>query len=272
LNRRKFALTTAAGGVAGLLIVWSATAFGQIQRVLPQYDPASRERGKTAFGAACGFCHGQDARGGEGGPDLLHSVIVLQDEGGKDLGAFLQKGRPEKGMPAFSGLPQAQATDIATFLHAEVLAAMTGRKVEVNIVTGDAKAGEAYFNGEGKCRSCHSVKGDLKGVGAKYDPLVLQDKAMSPRGGVGFGGPAPGPPQMLTVTLPSGEAVNGRLLRLTLFDVTLRDAQGVRHTYARDGETPKVEVKDPLQGHFDTMLKITDKQMHDLTAYLVTLK
>jgi hypothetical protein len=199
-------------------------------------------------------------------------VIVLQDEGGKEFGAFLLKGRPEKGMPAFSGMPQPQATDIATFLHAEVLAAMTQRRVEVNIVTGDAKAGEAYFNGEGKCRSCHSITSDLKGVGAKYDPLVLQDKAMSPRGGVGFGGPAQGPPEMVTVTMPSGEAVEGTLLRLTLFDVTLRDARGVRHTYPRDGETPKVEVKDPLRGHFDTMLKITDQQMHDLTAYLVTLK
>jgi len=258
--------------IACLLISWCAAVFGQVQRVLPQYDPASRERGKIAFGAACGFCHGQNARGGEGGPDLLHSVIVLQDEEGKHFGAFLMKGRPEKGMPGFDGMPQAQATDIATFLHAEVLAAMAERKVDVNIVTGDAKAGEAYFEGEGKCRSCHSSTVDLKGVGAKYDAPVLQDKAMSPRGGVGFGGPAPGPPKMVMVTLPSGEAVNGTLLRLTPFDVTLRDVNGVRRTYTRDGESPKVEVKDPLQGHFETMLKITDKQMHDLTAYLVTLK
>lgn len=246
--------------------------FAQMQRTLPQYDQASRERGKTAFGAACGFCHGQNARGGEGGPDLLHSVIVLQDEGGKNLGEFLQKGRPEKGMPAFNGMPQAQATDIATFLHAEVLAAMTQRRVEVSIVTGDAKAGEAYFNGEGKCATCHSITSDLKGIATKYDPITLQDKAMSPRGGTGFGGPAPGPQQTVTVTLPSGEAVSGTLLRLTLFDVTLRDAQGARRTFARDGDTPKVEVRDPLEGHFELMRKITDKQMHDLTAYLVTLK
>lgn len=260
------------GVVAGCVLIAAAPVFGQMQRVLPQYDPMSRERGKTAFGAACGFCHGQNARGGEGGPDLLHSVTVLQDEGGKDLGAFLQKGRPEKGMPAFTGMPQAQATDIATFLHAEVLAAMTQRTVQISIVTGDAKSGEAFFNGGGKCAACHSVSGDLKGVGTKYDPITLQDKAMMPRGGTGFGGPAPGPKKRVTVTLPSGERFSGALERITLFDVTLRDAAGTRRTFARNGDTPKVEVNDPLQGHFDNLLKITDKQMHDITAYLVTLK
>lgn len=256
----------------GFALTVPTLSLAQMQRTLPQYDQASRDRGKTAFGAACGFCHGQNARGGEGGPDLLHSVIVLQDEGGKDLGEFVQKGRPEKGMPAFTGMPQAQATDIATFLHAEVLAAMTQRRVEVSIVTGDAKAGEAFFNSEGKCKTCHSLAGDLKGIAAKYDPITLQDKAMSPRGGTGFGGPAPGPQQTVSVTLPGGETVSGTLLRLTLFDVTLRDAQGARRTFARDGNTPGVEVKDPLDGHFDLMRRITDKQMHDLTAYLVTLK
>jgi cytochrome c oxidase cbb3-type subunit III len=250
----------------------AAPAWAQQQRTLPQYDPASRERGKTAFGATCGFCHGQNARGGEGGPDLLHSVIVLQDEGGKDLGEFLQKGRPEKGMPAFTGMPQAQSTDIATFLHAEVLAAMTQRTLQINIVTGDAKAGEAFFNGAGKCSTCHSVTGDLKGIGGKYDAITLQDKAMMPRGGTGFGGPAPGPKQMVTVTLASGETHTGTLERITMFAVTLRDASGTRRTFARDGEMPKVEVKDPLQGHFENLLKITDKQMHDTTAYLVSLQ
>jgi cytochrome c oxidase cbb3-type subunit III len=256
----------------GYLLFTALSLFAQQQRVLPQYDSASRERGKTTFGAACGFCHGQNARGGEGGPDLLHSVIVLQDEGGKDLGEFLKAGRPEKGMPSFAVIPPAQATDIATFLHSEVLAAMTQRSVQVSIVTGDAKAGEAFFNGDGKCITCHSITGDLKGIGTKYDPITLQDKAMMPRGGTGFGGPPAGPTQQVTVTLPSGESYSGTLVRLTLFNVTLRDAKGMRRTFARNGDTPKVEVKDPLQGHFDNLSKMTDKHMHDLTAYLVTLK
>ncbi len=260
------------GMVAGCWLALSFPIWAQMQRVLPTYDPASRERGKTAFGATCGFCHGQNARGGEGGPDLLHSVIVLQDEGGQDLGKFLQTGRPDKGMPAFVGMPAASSTDIATFLHAEVLAAMTQRSVQIDIVTGDAKAGEAFFNGEGECSACHSVTNDLKGIGAKYDAITLQDKAMMPRGGTGFGGPPPGPKRTVTVTLPSGESFSGTLDRITLFDVTLHDAAGTRRTFARNGDLPKVEVKDPLQGHFDNLLKITDKQMHDITAYLVTLQ
>lgn len=257
---------------AGYLFIAAFPLFGQMRQVLPQYDQTSRERGKTAFGAACGFCHGQNARGGEGGPDLLHSVIVLGDEGGKELGQFLQAGRPDKGMPAFNGMPQAQVTDIATFLHAEVLAAVSQRSVQVDIVTGDAKAGQAFFNGEGKCNTCHSVTGDLKGIGSKYDPITLQDKAMMPRGGTGFGGLPPGPQQQVTVTLPSGEKFDGTLLRLTLFYVTLRDAKEIRHSFARNGDVPKVEVKDPLEGHFENLSKMTDQHMHDITAYLVTLK
>ena len=95
---------------------------------------------------------------------------------------------------------------------------------------------------------------------------------MMPRGGTGFGGPPAGPRQQVSVTLPSGEKFTGALRRLTLFDITLRDAKGIRHTFARDGDTPKVDVKDPLQGHFDNLRKMTDKTMHDITAYLVTLK
>lgn len=245
---------------------------GQVQQNLQKYDQASRDRGKTGFGAACAFCHGGNARGGEGGPDLLHSEVVLQDEGGKQLHPFLVKGRPEKGMPSFAALKPDQATDIATFLHAEVFAAVAQRSVQVNIVTGDAKRGAEFFNGEGKCSGCHSVTGDLKGIGAKYEPLVLQDKAMSPRGAAMFGNSAPGLVPIATITLPSGETFTGSVLRMNLFNLTIRDTKGIRRTFALDGDHPKVEVRDPLQGHIDNILKMTDQHMHDLTAYLVTLK
>jgi cytochrome c oxidase cbb3-type subunit 3 len=245
---------------------------GQVRQNLQRYDQASRDRGKTGFGAACAFCHGANARGGEGGPDLLHSVVVLQDESGTQLGAFLQKGRPDKGMPAFTALKQEQATDIATYLHAEVLAAVSQRNVQIDIVTGNAKRGEEFFNGEGKCTTCHSITDDLKGIGSKYEPIVLQDKAMSPRGPAMFGNPAPGAQPIATITLPSGEVVTGAVLRMNLFNITIRDAKGTRRTFARDGDAPKVDVRDPLQAHIDNLLKMTDQHMRDLTAYLVTLK
>ena len=61
-------------------------------------------------------------------------------------------------------------------------------------------------------------------------------------------------------------------MRIDDFIVTLMDADGVTHTFRRDGDTPKVEVRDPLQGHKDLLKVYTDKDIHDVTAYLVTLK
>ena len=255
-----------------LLLMCAAGAQGQVRQSYPKYDPASRDRGKAAFGAACAFCHGTNARGGQGGPDLLHSVIVLQDEDGKQFREFLLKGRPDRGMPAFASLTQAQGTDIATFLHNEVLAAVSQRNVTINIVTGNAKRGEEFFNGEGKCSSCHSTTGDLKGIGSMYEPIVLQDKAMSPRGPAMFGNAPPGAAPVATITMPSGEIIKGSVLRMNLFNITIRDSQGTRRTVARDGDVPKVEVNDPLQAHIDNLMKMTDEHMRDLTAYLVTLK
>ncbi len=259
-------------GLALLLTILSCPTFAQVRQMLQEYDQASRERGKTAFGAACAFCHGGNARGGEGGPDLLHSVIVLQDEGGKQLREFLQKGRPDRGMPAFANVTSEQAGDLATFLHAEVLSAVAQRSVKVSIVTGDAKAGEAFFNGAGRCSSCHSVTGDLKRIGSKYDPITLQDKAMSPRGAPLLGGTPFGVKPVATISLPSGEQFTGDILRLSLFDITIIDSHGVRRTFARDGDVPKLDMEDPLQSHIENLLKMTDQNMHDLTAYLVTIK
>jgi len=244
----------------------------------PQFDPASVNRGQQMFVAQCGFCHGSHATGGQSGPDLIRSVLVMGDENGQQLGEFLKVGRPDKGMPKFD-LSQEQNRDLATFLHQRVAAAANrgGYKI-LDILVGDAKAGEAYFNGAGKCHTCHSPTGDLKGIGAKYDPVTLQGRIVMPRGRGGFGGRGRGmgePSRSLptvTVTLPSGESFSGLLLRITDFDVTLRDSAGVLRSFTRDGETPKVEVKDPLQAHVDLLAKWKDSDIHNLTAYLVTLK
>ena len=234
---------------------------------IPKFDSAAIERGKAAFIGSCGFCHGSNARGGEKGPDLVRSVMVLDDEAGRELGEFLKQGRPEKGMPSFE-LAATQVSDIAIFLHSEVAAAAFRNTYKIlDILVGDPKAGKAYFNGAGKCSSCHSVTSDLKGIGAKYDPVKLQDKMIMPRDD-----PKAGPQIQVTVTLPSGERIAGDLVRLTDFDVTLRDSAGVRHTYTRNGDSPKVETKDPLQAHIDMLPSYKDKDIHNLTAYLATLK
>jgi mono/diheme cytochrome c family protein len=238
---------------------------------------AAVERGEQLLVAECGFCHGANARGGSGGPDLLRSEIVLNDENGKELGDFLKVGRPDKGMPKFDLTP-AQVSDLAAFLHARIATAVNRNAYKIlDILTGDAKAGEAYFTGAGRCTSCHSPSGDLKGIGSKYDAVALQGRIVMPprgRGGPGRGAPPePGKGAItVTVTPANGPPVTGLLLRITDFDVTLRDASGQSHSFLRDGDVPKVVINDPLKAHLEMVTKWTDQDMHNMTAYLATLK
>jgi cytochrome c oxidase cbb3-type subunit 3 len=242
----------------------------------PPDDPAGR--GRKVFGGNCGFCHGADARGTDQAPDLARSLLVAGDEKGKELGDFLKVGRTGKGMPVFPALTQPEIADLATFLHGRVDAARSQTiQMGANILVGDAKAGEVYFNGAGKCSSCHSAVGDLKGIGSKCDPVTLQDRFVNPRfacarpDGQGPVKPAQ-KPILVKVTIPSGQVISGTLVSVTDFQVTLRDATGSRRSFSRENDVPKVEINDPLQAHLDQLLKYTDKEMHDLTAYLVTLK
>lgn len=237
----------------------------------PPVDPAAAERGRLFFAQTCSFCHGIDARGGaEGGSDLTRSAIVLADSTGAQLGQFLQVGRPEKKMPAFP-LPPGQVSDLAMFLRSATAA---GGRGPAAIVVGDAKAGAAFFHGAGNCATCHSTTGDLKGIGSRYPTAALQGRIVLPRGRGGYPGRGSeiAPFRSVTVTLPSGERRTGTLVSVSIFEVTLQDASGARHTFTRNQDVPKVEIKDPLQAHLDLMATLTDKAMHDLTAYLVTLR
>ena len=234
------------------------------------YDAATIERGKSAFVANCGFCHGANARGGESGPDLVRSAVVIDDENGNLIMPIVHGGRQTQGMPKVD-VSEKQLADIVAFLHEGVRAAAErGTYKVLNIVTGNARAGEAYFIGAGKCATCHSVTGDLKGIGAKYDPVALQGRIVMPVGG--RPGRRNSSPIEVTVTLSAGKVVTGTLERIDDFTVALTDAAGEFRSFARHGETPKVVLKDPVQAHFDMLPKYTDADIHNLTAYLVTLK
>jgi mono/diheme cytochrome c family protein len=245
-------------------------------RPLPRsgLDAAMVERGQTIFVSQCGFCHGPSGKGGEGGPDLIRSVLVLDDEKGDKVGPVILNGRPDKGMPKFTMTPT-QILEISTFLHQRIFDAAQRSTYQIlNIVTGNPKQGEAYFNGAGKCSSCHSVTGDLKGIGAKYDPVTLQTRFLMPRGGRAPMGSSStdSKPITVTVTLPSGQSLNGILDRIDDFNVALTTPDGEYHSFARNGDTPNVQVHDPLQAHLDMLTHYTDADIHNLTAYLVTLK
>jgi cytochrome c oxidase cbb3-type subunit III len=240
----------------------------------PKFDQASVARGQQIFIANCGFCHGPRATGGEKGPDLLRSVLVLHDDGGQSIGQVIQNGRPDKGMPKFSMTPQ-QIADIATFLHSSVAAAANRDDYKVlNIVTGDAKAGESYFNGPGHCTSCHSVTGDLKGIGARYEPLALQDRIVMPRErGPNEKGEPLKPFVTFTVSTSKGESLSGVPVNFDDFNVALIDAAGDYHSFVRENENnPHIEIHNRLAAHLEMLTKYKDSDIHNLTAYLVTLK
>jgi mono/diheme cytochrome c family protein len=239
----------------------------------PQFDPAVVGRGKELFGVSCGFCHGPDARGTGAGPDLARSLVILSDENGKQLGELLQTGIPDRSMPAFPGFNREQVSDIATFLRFQVNASRSRGTPATNVLVGNAAAGEAYFKGVGQCSTCHSVTKDLKGIGSKYEPVMLQDKIVSPRsGGRGRGETSDPFPRMVKVTLESGQAITGSLILLNEFAVTLRDHDGERRSFRREQGIPKVEIVDPLQAHQAMLAKYRDEDLHNLTAYLATLK
>ena len=244
----------------------------------PPADPAEVERGKAIYGVHCAFCHGSDARGGEGGPNLIRSQVLLNDQHGELVAPIVQKGLPDRGMPKFD-LTTTQVSDIAAFIHSfRVGGYDVSRMQPPSILVGDAKAGETYFKSH--CASCHSADRDLKGIGTRIaDPKSLQQNWLIPGSGRGarggFGGgtaTAAVSPTTVSVTLANGRQSEGRLVRIDDFIVTLAADDGSQHTFRRDGDVPKVEVHDPLEPHKKLLPTYTDTEIHNVTAYLVTLK
>jgi cytochrome c oxidase cbb3-type subunit 3 len=238
-----------------------ATAQSPAATPAPTIDKAAADRGQGIFSSSCSFCHGSQATGTEQAPNLLRSPLVFQDHGGDTLGPFLKQGRPTLGMPAFPTFEPQQVQDISAFLHARIQQVRGTRLPETALLVGDPKAGLAYFNGAGKCSTCHSATGDLAHIGSKEQPLALTTSFLTP----------PPKPSEVTVVLPSGQSVKGKLEYLDEFTVSLVDSAGVYHTWPRD-RTKSVDVADPLAAHKAMLPVYTDKDIHDLLAYLVTLK
>lgn len=235
-------------------------------------DEDAAARGKTVYIAQCITCHGTRARGGDRGADLVRSVVVLHDRYGNTVGPFLAKGHPE-GRPVT--LTQDQIVDLSHFLHQQVGDTLrTGPYNHVlNILVGDPKEGKAFFDGPGKCSQCHSTTGDLAHIGSKYDPPVLQLKVVFPQTAA-FGRRSASnsrKPVTVTVTTSSGEHVTGVLDQIDDFNVSLHDDSGQYHSFPR-GPGVKVEKHDPYATHIALLDEYTDKDIHDVVAYLETFK
>jgi mono/diheme cytochrome c family protein len=239
-------------------------------------DPAAADRGRTIYIAECITCHGNRARGGESGPDLVRSLTVLHDRYGNAIGPFLLHGHPMQSGRSSTTLTSQQIADLSHFLHQRVYDTLRSGPYSqvINVLTGDAAAGRTYFNGAGRCNSCHSPAGDLAGIAKKYDPAALQQRFLFPQT-VGFGrggrGVARTKPVTVTVTPRSGVPVSGTLVSIDDFNVSLRDASGEYHCWKRTPDL-KVQENNPYAAHIALLDQYTDKNIHDLVAYLETLK
>jgi mono/diheme cytochrome c family protein len=236
-------------------------------------EPAAAERGQKIYAAECVTCHGASARGTERGANLIRSPRVLRDRYGSAIGPFLKLGHPmQTGAPSAT-LSDTQIVDISHFIWDRINSTLRGSpEFDVkDVLTGDPRAGEAYFKGDGGCSSCHSPSGDLAGYGKRYAPVDIQQRFVFPgaTGGRGRGGARP--QVTATVTFPSGPAVSGVLVSSDDFHVALRDESGQYRSWVR---TPAMKIvkKDPYRAHVELLDRLTDKAMHDVVAYLETLK
>jgi cytochrome c oxidase cbb3-type subunit III len=245
----------------------------------PPGDPEAIKRGNGLYGVYCRACHGSDLRGGDqGGPNLLRSQLVLNDQAGELILPVVQQGRQNPGMPVMPPLPipPDDVKAIAAYIHSVTASARgqgappEGPPIELNIVVGDAKAGQEYF--AKVCTSCHSAA-DMQGIATRVgEPMALQNYWVGGgRGGSGRGGGAPSV-VTATVTDASGQKTEGRLIRLDDFYVVVGLADGTSRSFRRDGDVPKIEVRDPREAHRKLLPTYADKDIHNVTAYLVTLK
>ena len=256
--RRRTRTLTFSVLIVFLITIFNSPAWPQADT----QDPAI-ERGHKQFEQACGFCHGPDATGARG-PDLVRSPLVAHDVKADLISEVIRHGRPDKGMPAMP-LTDVQVSDIAAFLHARAAEALSSSGLPSvypveKLLTGNAGAGKVFFNGVGGCSKCHSPTGDLDKVAAKYSPIELEAHMLYPDGRH----------TTAIVTLPSGEQIKGPVVHVDDFVVSLREASGWYRSFSRSAV--KVELQDTLAAHRELLGKLTQADVHNLFAYMETLK
>jgi mono/diheme cytochrome c family protein len=233
----------------------------------PEPDKAAAARGAPLFQQTCAFCHGPQGRGATGA-SLLTSDVVLGDDHGEHLVPFLKKGLPEKGMPAFATMPDDELKNIAEFVHMQVEdVANRGTYHVLNILVGNSALGQDYVAAH--CMSCHTAK-TFAHIGSKFrSPQQLQ------RGWIWPARPVSSADSSLAdtaaVKMPDGGAITGRVTQVSDFRITVVDQAGKANVIDRK---PGVEVRmnDPLAAHQEMIMTLTNDDMHNVTAYLDTLK
>jgi cytochrome c oxidase cbb3-type subunit III len=246
-----------------LLLAAALAPSAAAQFPTPPASAALLSAGKALFLEKCAFCHGPDAAGGESGPDLTRSSLVAADNGGNRIAPVVRDGRPQAGMPAFS-ISEQEMSALVAFMHNQktVLEKSGGRRGvdDADLQTGNAEAGKKYFNGAGKCASCHSPSGDLAGIATRLKGLKLEQRMLNPGNATA----------KVTVTLPSGQTITGRLSYHDEFVIGLKDANGWYRSWPADAV--RFVIDAPAEAHVDLLGKYTDDDIHNLMAYLQTLR
>lgn len=234
-------------------------------------DPKAAELAKPLYASDCQACHGPDARGTSDGANLVRSETVLKDRYGSRLGPYLATSHP----PGLKPLTNMQVLLLSHFLRARVLDTLRGSPLfkPGDVLTGNPRAGEAYFKGAGGCTKCHATSGDgdLAAIGRRMDPITIQQRFLFPNNVASRRRATPAPVTKVTITTAAGETLSGALIYIDDFNVSFRDASGAQRTVRR-GPHVRVTKQDPYAAHVELLSRITDKAMHDVVAYLASLK
>jgi cytochrome c oxidase cbb3-type subunit 3 len=134
---------------------------------------------------------------------------------------------------------------------------------ESDLQTGNADAGRRYF--QAACSKCHSPTGDLAGIATRLRGLQLLQRMLYP----GSGGGGAVKPAKVTV-VADGKTFSGVLAYRDEFTIALTDAEGWYRSWPT--RQVKATVDDPLAAHVEQLGKYTDDDMHDVLAFLQTLK
>ena len=288
--------------VLGILLLFSGvTLFLYAQDLEVDIAPAAPSKvnydedvidGAFYFRLMCWNCHAGRTRGGNA-PDLFKAEWLY---GWTDTGIYqtIFDGRPGTEMQKFGGLLSDEAIEmIVGYLRTEQAKAAGISLDEIKsdeeftpYMGGDVKAGEEIFFSEGyACGKCHAVHGrgatgtgheigpDMTEVASTHSTQFIVESILNPRAYI-----AP-EYEMITILTIDGEEVTGR--KKYLYDhrnrentdvIQILDESGKLWTtyYKKDIRATSVPQAGVMPENFADILSV--KQMHDLLAYLLTLK
>jgi putative heme-binding domain-containing protein len=226
-----------------------------------RYDRLAIEAGLRVYGTLCSQCHGPNG-------DMVSGIdlrrgLFRRASSDEDLARAIRTGSPAAGMPPFD-LQASELAGIVAYIRA-------GFDATATVTVGDAARGRRLFDGAGACGTCHRVNGrgprvapDLTDVGLARTPAAIQRSLMDPTSA------------MLPINRPvrlvmlDGRVTTGRRLNEDTHSVQLVDDQErLRSIPKSEIRTMVVETASPMPSYAG---RLTDAEIADLVAYLLTLK